>query len=158
MTATLDAVVGYVRRLGGRDTHGLTDRQLLDRFAAQRDEAAFAELVCRHGPMVLSACRRVLRHAHDAEDAFQAAFLVLAKKAGSIRQGDSVGGWLYQVAHRLAVRARLLGDRRREQLTTVSDAFGAAPVPTRDAAGAALDEELRRLPEPYRAAVVLCYL
>jgi DNA-directed RNA polymerase specialized sigma24 family protein/uncharacterized protein (DUF1501 family) len=154
-TAALGAVVGYVRRLGACDTHGLTDRQLLDRFTAQRDEAAFAELVCRHGPMVLSACRRVLRHAQDAEDAFQAAFLVLARKADSIRQGDSVGGWLYQVAHRLAVRARLISTRRREVHTTLPDVFGAARP---SAPGVPLDDELQRLPEPYRSAVVLCYL
>lgn len=158
-TATLSAVVSYVRRLGERDTRGLTDRQLLERFTARRDETAFAELVCRHGSMVLSACRRVLRHTQDAEDAFQAAFLVLARKAGSIRQGDSIGGWLHQVAHRLALRARVVAHRRREQHTTVSDAFGpCAPEPPRSVFGPALDEEVRRLPEPYREAVVLCYL
>ena len=84
-------------------------RPALDRFTLERDESAFAELVRRHGPMVLAACRRVLRHEQDAEDAFQAAFLVLARKASSIRQHDCVGGWLYQVAHRLAVRAKTLG-------------------------------------------------
>ncbi len=152
--ACLNAVVGYVRRLGAQDTHCLTDRQLLDRFTAQRDEAAFAELVVRHGPMVLSACWRVLRHTQDAEDAFQAAFLVLARKAGSIRQHDSVGGWLYQVAHRLAVRARLLDNHRRDRQVPLGDEHGA----TTEVPASAVEEEVRRLPEPYRSAVVLCYL
>src|SRR5262245_55520710 len=75
-------------------------------FYVNQDEAAFAELIRRHGPMVLSTCRHVLRHEQDAEDAFQAAFLVLARKAGSIRKHDSVGGWLYQVAFRLSLRTR----------------------------------------------------
>jgi RNA polymerase sigma factor (sigma-70 family) len=155
-TASLGAVVGCVRGLAARDTHGLSDRQLLDRFCLDRDGAAFAELVRRHGPLVLAVCRRVLRHEQDAEDAFQAAFLVLARRAGSIRQGDAVGGWLHQVAHRLAVRARLVADRRRDRFTALGDE-PPAPAPTADL-HAALDEELARLPDHYRAAVVLCYL
>jgi DNA-directed RNA polymerase specialized sigma24 family protein len=154
MTSTAcSALAGYVRRLAERDAHGLSDRELLDRFTRQRDEAAFTELVRRHGPMVLAACRRVLRHVHDAEDAFQAAFLVLARKADSIRQRDSVSGWLYQVAYRVALRARMADDRRREQHTALSDGFP-APEPRCPC----VVEELEGLPEPYRAAVVLCYL
>src|ERR1043166_4647714 len=102
--ATLNRVIAYVRQLSDTDTRGLTDRQLLERFNRDRDESAFAELVRRHGPMVLVTCRRVLRHHQDAEDAFQAAFLVLARKASSIRQSDSIAGWLYQVAYRLSMR------------------------------------------------------
>src|SRR6266852_6433191 len=88
------------------------DRQLVERFTLKQDEAAFVELLRRHGPMVLSTCRRVLRNEQDAEDAFQASFLVLARKAGSIKQ-DSIAAWLYQVAHRLALRARTEAGRRR---------------------------------------------
>src|SRR5437899_143242 len=96
-------VLRQIRRLAaasGEDD--LTDRDLLRRFVAVRDEAAFAALVRRHGAMVLNTCRRVLRHAQDAEDAFQAAFLVLARKAATLRRAVCVGGWLYQVAYRLA--------------------------------------------------------
>jgi RNA polymerase sigma factor (sigma-70 family) len=158
-TASFSPVVGYLRRLGERDAYGLSDRQLLDRFTRDRDEAAFTELVRRHGPMVLSACRRVLRHEQDAEDTFQASFLVLARKAGSVRQRDSVGGWLYQVAYRLALRVRTSTGRRREQFT-LEDHEPISPDQNRshESLRILLDEELRRLPEPYRGAVVLCYL
>src|SRR5262245_12518158 len=157
--ASLSAVVGYVRRLGERDTRGLTDRQLLDRFTLARDESAFAELVRRHGAMVLATCRRVLRHEQDAEDAFQASFLVLARKAGSIRQHDCVGGWLYQVAHRLAVRAKTLGDRRGALVAALcSEPAAPGPDLIRQSLQTALEEELALLPEAYRSAIVLCYL
>src|SRR5437870_2657577 len=104
-TASLSTVLGFVRRIAIREAFAPTDRELLERFLEKRDELAFTELVRRHGPMVLTACRRVLRHDQDAEDVFQAAFLVLAQRADMIRQGESVGGWLYQVAYRLALRA-----------------------------------------------------
>ena len=85
---------------------GLGDGQLLARYAASRDEAAFEALVARHGPMVLATCRAVLEHEHDVEDAFQATFLVLARKARSVRAGDALGGWLHRVAYRAAVAGR----------------------------------------------------
>src|SRR5262249_22196880 len=114
----------------------------------------------RHGPMVLATCRRVLRHAEDAEDAFQAAFLILARKAGSIRRSESVGGWLHRVAYRLALKARAGAARRRRPLARGEPMTFADP--TAAAAGqeaqALLDEELQRLPERYRSALVLCYL
>jgi RNA polymerase sigma factor (sigma-70 family) len=157
--ATLGNVVAYVRRLSDADRRSLTDRQLLDRFTLEHDESAFAELVRRHGPMVLAGCRRVLRHEQDAEDAFQAAFLVLARKAGSIRRHDCVGGWLYQVAHRLALRAKALG-ARHSALVTALGCEPAAPGPDvgRESLQTALEEELAQLPESYRSAIVLCYL
>jgi RNA polymerase sigma factor (sigma-70 family) len=151
----------HVRRLAaGHATAQVPDRQLLERFAARHEEAAFAALVRRHGAMVLSVCRRVLRDAHAAEDAFQATFLVLARKAGSIRRGDSLGGWLYGVAYRVAARARVDAARRqrREAHTPArSPADPAAEVSERDLC-AVIDAELQRLPEPYRLPLVLCYL
>src|SRR5437588_9736511 len=110
--APMAAVLRHIRRLAGPGDEQPPDRQLLERFAAYRDEAAFTALLGRHGPMVLGVCRGILRDAHAAEDAFQATFLVLARKAGSIRQRESVGSWLYQVARRAALRARAAAARR----------------------------------------------
>src|SRR4051794_25922534 len=97
-TDQLGKALGHIRRaVAAAGTGGLTDGQLLARFVAFRDEAAFEALVHRHAPMVFSVCRRVLGDAHDAEDAFQAAFLILVRKAGSVVKRDSVGSWLYAV-------------------------------------------------------------
>src|SRR5205823_10172329 len=100
-TAQLGTLLRHVQNLasGGR-ARQWTDRQLLDDFAARRDEAAFTALVSRHGPMVLRVCRRVLNHEQDAEDAFQATFLVLARNTASIRQREALAGWLHGVAYR----------------------------------------------------------
>lgn len=138
---------------------GLTDAQLLDRYATQRDESAFENLLWRHGPMVLRTCQRVLRHVHDANDAFQATFLILCRHAGSIRQRDSLASWLYRVAYRVALRARARAARR----LSVEAAAPPPPSPSPEHAvepdlRPMLDEELNRLPEKYRAPVVLCYL
>jgi RNA polymerase sigma factor (sigma-70 family) len=135
------------------------DGQLLARFVACRDEAAFAALVHRHGPMVLGVCHRLLRHAQDAEDAFQATFLVLARKAASVLKREAVGSWLYAVAYRTAREARASQARRRAQERQVDmlphPAVGPAePQDWRPL----LDEELGRLPEKHRAPVVLCDL
>src|SRR4051812_39465728 len=92
---------------------GIPDGELLERFAARRDEAAFEALVRRHGPMVWGVCRRVLRDRHDAEDAFQATFLVLARKAASVAQPELVTNWLYVVASKTAARAGAMASRRR---------------------------------------------
>src|SRR5437762_13371115 len=100
---------------------GLTDGQLLNRFVAQRDEASYAALVRRHGAMVLGVCRRALHDFHDAEDAFQATFLVLARRAASLVVGDSLSCWLYGVAYRTALQASVLGARRRSRERPMRD-------------------------------------
>jgi RNA polymerase sigma factor (sigma-70 family) len=154
-------VLEHVRRLAGsRGAAEPGDRQLVERFAACRDEVAFATLVRRHGPMVLAVCRSVLRQEQDAEDAFQATFLVLARKAGSIRRPEAVAGWLYEVAHRLAAKAQADTARRRareQRAAPMAPADPALDMTVRDL-GRVLHEELRRLPEKYRLPLVLCYL
>jgi RNA polymerase sigma factor (sigma-70 family) len=144
---------------------GLTDAQLLARFAARHEdgaELAFEALVERHGPMVFRVCRGVLRDEHAAEDAFQATFLVLARKAPSLWVRDSLGSWLHGVAHRVAARARSDAVRRHRHELRLAEARGPAwevnPDPPRSDAAAVLSEEIARLPEKYRAPVVLCYL
>jgi RNA polymerase sigma factor (sigma-70 family) len=150
-------------RLAGPGADAVSDAQLLDRFVRARDEAAFELLVRRHGPMVLGVCRRVLRHEQDAEDAFQAALLILARKAGSITARVSVGGWLYQVAYRVALRARQGAARRPRPGTeagvpeTVVDPRP-WPGPEQAELRTVLDAEISRLPEKYRAPLVLSYL
>jgi len=119
--------------------------------------AAFAELVRRHGRMVFGVCLRLLRHAQDAEDAFQATFLVLARKAGSISPPNAVGNWLYGVAHQTAVRSRAITMKRRARESLVSAVPElAAPESNWDDLAAILDDELARLPDHYRAVLVLC--
>ena len=113
-TGNWTPVLRYIRQVRGGSAHaGASDAQLLDHFTRRGDEAAFTTLVERHGPMVLGVCRRVLRHAHDAEDAFQATFLLLARKARSLRQPDLLGRWLHGVAYRTALKARGVAVRRR---------------------------------------------
>jgi RNA polymerase sigma factor (sigma-70 family) len=137
-----------------------TDVHLLQSFLDRRDEAAFEGLLRRHGPMVLGVCRRVLGHIHDAEDAFQATFLVLARKADSVRPREMVGPWLYGVAHRTALKARAMNAKRRVRERRAAE----MALPTAPADGppeellARLDDELGRLPERYRVPVVLCEL
>jgi RNA polymerase sigma factor (sigma-70 family) len=136
------------------------DDVLLERFTAQREQLAFAALVRRHGPMVLGVCRRVLQHEQDAEDAFQAVFCVLARRAGTIRRRAAVGGWLYAVASRIARKAKTLQVRHRMHASALSD------VPVTDNPPEwewrdlwpILDEEVNRLPERYRQPFVLCHL
>jgi len=148
---------------------GLSDGELIARFVDGRGgpatvaSVAFAALVERHGPMVLKVCRDGLRDGHDAEDAFQATFLVLARRAGSIRRRESVGPWLYGVALRVAGGARAAAARRRRHERRGAVMIGKVDRPDDpgrpdEGEGAALHEEVGRLPERHRAAVVLCYL
>jgi RNA polymerase sigma factor (sigma-70 family) len=138
-----------------------SDEELLGRFVRARDEAAFAALVARHGPMVLRLCRRVLGQG-AAEDAFQATFLVLARRAGSVRRPAALAAWLHGVAYRLALKARLAGDRRREAPLADLAPADPRPGPLDELTGrellAILDEEIQRLPEAHRLAVLLCCL
>ena len=144
---------------------GLTDRQLLERFANRRDassDAAFEVLILRHGPMVLRVCRNLLRDEADVADAFQATFLVLVRKRETVRRLESVGGWLYGVACRVAARARVDAARRqkaeqRAALRVVEAVDQADENPVNKDFSPVVQEEVRRLPEKYRAVVVLCY-
>jgi RNA polymerase sigma factor (sigma-70 family) len=145
-----------------------SDAQLLHRFAVDREEEAFTVLMRRHGRLVWGVCRHVLRFEHDAEDAFQATFLVLARRASSIRKGESVGCWLHGVAHRIAIRAKRSATRRQEQERLAAAGAGASsgesaiPPVSVDLAvrelQAMLDEEVARLPAKWRAPFVLCCL
>jgi RNA polymerase sigma factor (sigma-70 family) len=157
----LSFVLDHVRKLAAvQAPDPPAERDLLNRFVTRGDEAAFAALVERHAAMVFGICRRVLGHAHDAEDAFQAVFLVLARRAGSVRKIDSLGSWLHGVAYHVATNLRR--DRGRRCAREASAAGRARPAGAEDAArreaGDVLDEELVRLPERFRAPLVLCYL
>jgi RNA polymerase sigma factor (sigma-70 family) len=138
----------------------LPDETLLVRVATRRDEAAFAALVRRYGPIVLGVCRRVVRQEQDAEDAFQATFLVLFRKAGSIRKRQSVGSWLYGVAYRIAQKARAKKARQLVRETELSDIPAAESTPAWmwQELRLLLDEEVNRLPAKYRAPFVLCHV
>jgi RNA polymerase sigma factor (sigma-70 family) len=160
-SSQVGTVLRHIRKLAsaGND-HELPDHQLLERFTLRRDEAAFAALLQRHGPMVLGVCRSVLHDLHDAEDAFQAAFLLLAQKAGSIHRREAVSGWLYRVAYHLAIRAKANAARRRvleKKAAIMPSADPVLDMSLREVR-AVLFEELEGLPEQYRAPLVLCGL
>src|SRR5690242_7780909 len=158
----LSGAVRHLRTLvSADDGTGEADGELLERFIRRQDESAFELLVRRHGPMVLGVCRRVLGDAHDAEDAFQATFLILLRKGRSFVPRGQLANWLYTVAHRVALRARANRARRRdcETQATLHKPVPSAPGhESHQELRAVLDDELRRLPEKYRAPVVLCYL
>jgi RNA polymerase sigma factor (sigma-70 family) len=159
-TSPLTGLLGELRRVAlGGHAAARTDADLLGEFIARRDGTAFEALLARHGPMVLGVCRRVLGNHHDAEDAFQATFLVLARKAASVVPRARVGNWLYGVAYHTALKARAVAARRRAKERRV----GQMPrSQAEDGPGsevlALLDEELHGLPDNYRAPLVLCEL
>ena len=139
---------------------GLSDGQLLERFISARDETAFEAILRRHGPMVLGVCRRAISDQDDVDDAFQATFLILVRKAGSIRDRDTLATWLYGVARRVAVRASASARRRRaRERTMAKDIAIKDPRVARaehDEIRSLIDAELERLPARFRAPVILC--
>jgi RNA polymerase sigma factor (sigma-70 family) len=161
-SARVDEGLVHIRRLFSVGTvAGLSDAELLGRFLAQRDEAAFAALVDRHGGMVMGLCRSRLRDATLAEDAFQATFLILARKARTIRGSEGLGGWLWRVASRVATQARADERRRKDEERRAGEQRSRQATdqgPARDELYVALHEELARLAERHRRPVVLCDL
>jgi len=160
MAQALTKTVARLRELAARPYPGeRTDRQLLEAFARCGDESAFTLLVHRHGSLVLGVCRRVLGNAADAEDAFQATFLVLARKADKVAWHESVRNWLYGVAHRIARKARMLQARRaqKEREAGTAEKSSALESAWAEVRGV-LDEELHNLPAKYRAPLLLCCL
>jgi RNA polymerase sigma factor (sigma-70 family) len=159
--ATLSSVLRHVRRLSGAaGDAGPPDGELLHSFLCRQDADAFAALVRRHGPMVLHLCRRVLHHHQDAEDAFQATFLVLARKAASVRNRPGLAGWLHGAAYRTALALKRSAARRRAHEGRARPLVGTSPLTElawREVE-AILEEEIQRLPEKYRTAFALCCL
>jgi RNA polymerase sigma factor (sigma-70 family) len=157
----LGAAMRQIEQLFGEGTFaGLPDAQILERFVRHRDELAFTALVQRHGPMVLAVCRSVLPDPNDADDAFQAAFLLLARKAKSLWVDDSLGGWLHRVASRIALQIKADAARRRDQERRAAEKGGRRTTsgePEDDTFGV-LHQEIDRLPERYRKPIILCYL
>ena len=164
MPARADHLLRCVHRMSSEAGPPADDSTLLTRFLTARDPAAFDALVARHGPMVLRVCRHMLGNPHDAEDAFQATFLVLARKAANVRPPGALGGWLHGVAYRVALKARKAALRRRRHEGLAPDLAPPDPRPdplaelTAREALRILEEEVQRLPEPYRLPVVLCCL
>ncbi|HEV3313120.1 MAG TPA: sigma-70 family RNA polymerase sigma factor [Chloroflexota bacterium] len=159
-TNQVSEVIQYLRRTLLPDAAEMTDGQLLSRFIDGRDEGAFAALVKRHGPMVWGVCRRLLANHHDAEDAFQATFLVLVRKAATVLPREMVANWLYGVAYTTAHRANVAAAkarRRERQLVEMPEPAVAEPDLWADLRPL-LDQELTRLPDHYRVVVVLCDL
>ncbi|OAI46387.1 hypothetical protein AYO44_02150 [Planctomycetaceae bacterium SCGC AG-212-F19] len=165
----LGMVLRRLRRwVGGGVAEDESDAQLLERFGTRQDEAAFATLMQRHGPLVLSVCRRMLADPHDVDDAFQATFVVLVRRAAALRREGSLGSWLYGVAYRIALKARARGARRRarepqaeamshEPLSPVAENDPLNQVALREVGGV-LDDEVNQLPAKYRGPLILCYL
>lgn len=162
MTASLGHVLAQIQRWTSPRLQELSDTVLLERFVQHRDESAFAALVARHGQMVLRSCRRVLNDEHEAEDAFQATFLILARQARTLRQADALPGFLHSVARRVALKARAKTAARAGQSPFIEELPDAHSDPLERLTArellTALDEEVTRLPAAQRSAVVLCCL
>jgi RNA polymerase sigma factor (sigma-70 family) len=160
MATNLNRILDHLHRVLNPTGEGaLTDGQLLARFIASRDEASFAALVRRHGPMVWRLCLRVLGHVQDAEDAFQATFLVLARRAAAVVKRESVGSFLYGAAYRIAVEAKAINARRKTREKQVEEMPHAETPPAEPQDWRPwLDHELNLLPEHYRAVLVACDL
>ncbi|MGP0062880.1 MAG: RNA polymerase sigma factor [Isosphaeraceae bacterium] len=155
------AALRHIRHLFDEGTlAGLPDARLLERYVGHRDELAFQALVQRHGAMVMAVCRGVLTDPNDVDDAFQAAFLLLARKARSIWIEGSIGGWLHRVAWRIALQVKTDATRHRRQERKAAELASPRETssPSWDDAGAVLHQEIDRLPERYRKPIVLCYL
>src|SRR5439155_8563065 len=159
-TRSLSASLEHLgRNLLAGELLGVPDAELVGRFVERRDEAAFTALVRRYGAVVLGVCRRVLRHEQDAEDAFQATFLVLARDAAHVRWAGAVGNWLYGVAHNVARKARATRHRREvKEREAAAQPRPDAPPDIWDDLREVLDGELHALPAKYRTPIVLCDL
>ncbi|MCI0705813.1 MAG: sigma-70 family RNA polymerase sigma factor, partial [Planctomycetia bacterium] len=156
-TAQLGTIRKVFDRVRAEADHG--DGELLTRYRTLRDQDAFGSLVRRHGPMVLGVCKRVLRDSHAADDAFQATFLVLAKKADAVRPPDRLAPWLYGVAYRTALKARGRAFRRQQVEQAYAAESANRPAPSSDEFADVLpilDEQVNGLPEKYRTPLVLC--
>jgi RNA polymerase sigma factor (sigma-70 family) len=154
-------LLNYIRNVAGvENALNVPDRELLKRFTTQGDEAAFAALIRRHGSMVLRLCLRILPNQQDAEDVFQATFLVLSQKAASLRPRESLGSWLFTVSYRIAQKARINAARRRKHEGRAAPTPAANPLAqvTLWEAHKVLYQELARLQDKFRAPLVLCYL
>jgi RNA polymerase sigma factor (sigma-70 family) len=163
--AAFQGVIEYLRRtVAAHPGAGVSDGQLLDRFVTNRDEAAFELLIWRHGKMVMGTCQRVLRDPQEAENAFQACFLVLARKAGAIGRRQSIGAWLYRVAYRLALHGRTSAARRRNREWPIEDSAAAGPgsdpvtIAGWKEVRPLLDQAIQQLPERFRTPFVLRHL
>src|SRR5262249_53287459 len=154
-----EPVLRFIRKIAVREQFArLADCELLERFVNAQEEEAFAALVCRHGPMVLRVCLQILDNEHDAEDAFQATFLVLSRKASSVKKQKSVASWLFGVANHTSTNLKRSLMRRCSYERQVSQRSVADPLSTLTLreAQAIVNQELARLPETYRAPLVLC--
>src|SRR5262245_14947901 len=160
-SAQLGNVLVKLRKIVHATMHDdASDGELLGRFLAHNEQEAFVTLLKRHGPMVFHVCQRIQGNEHDAEDVFQATFLLLACKAGSIRNQESVASWLHGAAHRLALAAKGQGVRRAARERRALDMRRTADGRNKawQELQATLDEALRQVPEKYRAPLLLCYL
>src|SRR5262245_30468644 len=146
------------RGMAAQTLQDQSDRQLVERLVAGRDEAVFEALVRRHGPMVFRVCWRVLQHEQDTEDAFQTTFLILAQQLRTLRRHASLASWLHGIARRVALKARAqAATRRRPEQQTSTQSFPPEEVTWREVR-AALDAELDQLPGKWRLPLILCYL